>query len=209
MSHQHLNNDPDDEGSVTRIIRKMQKGDSEGASLIWERFYPRLMQLVKIRLRQQRRVLADEEDVALQSFTELFRGLKRGQYPALENRDSLWRLLVTVAGRNVIDEVNRESRLKRGGGKVMLESSLSTDDSENFLDNLASSEASPEVHAMVTERCADLLESLEDPELQAIAVMKMSGLNNQEIANSLGKGNRTIERRLADIRSLWGSSGHV
>ena len=106
--------DDDDEGSVTRIIRRMQKGDGDGAALLWERFYVRLKYLMKDRLRDQLHPVADEEDVALESLAEMFKGLLDGKYPSLDSRESFWRLLVTVSSRNVLDEINRENRQKRG-----------------------------------------------------------------------------------------------
>lgn len=200
-----LDDDDDDEGSVTRVIRKMQKGDAEGADFLWARFYARLTYLVKNRLSSQRKSLADEEDVALESLSELFKGLLEGKYASLENRDSLWRLLVTVASRNVVDEVNKENRLKRGGGQVKRETEFAGDDTAALFDNIASSASAPDVQLMITERCAELLESLADAKLQSIAVMKTAGFSNQEVANSLGLSLRSVERRLGEIRQRWSS----
>ena len=71
--------DPDDEdGSVSRIIRRMKSGDPEGADFLWQRFFARLTYLVRERMGSQLRVMSDEEDVALQSLSEMFRGLMNG-----------------------------------------------------------------------------------------------------------------------------------
>jgi DNA-directed RNA polymerase specialized sigma24 family protein len=47
-----------------------------------------------------------------------------------------------------------------------------------------------------------LLAQLE-PELQQVALAKMDGYNNDEIARQLDCSIRTIERRLHLIRSIW------
>ncbi|MEQ9409460.1 MAG: ECF-type sigma factor [Fuerstiella sp.] len=210
MTHQGRNNLPvddfDDEGSITRVIRKMQSGDQDGADLLWQRFYVRLKYLVKDRLRSQLGSLSDEEDLALESLSELFRGLLDGKYPSLDNREAFWRLLVTVATRNVIDEINRENRMKRGGGKVYPESAFSSSESAALFEKIASSVEAPDVQMMITERCTELLESLTDEDLQAIAIMKTAGSTNHEIAASLKMSLRSVERRLADIRKCWASS---
>ncbi|APZ92497.1 ECF-type sigma factor [Fuerstiella marisgermanici] len=197
--------DPDDEGSITRIIRRMQSGDEDGADFLWKRFYARLKFLVKNRLRSQMRGVSDEEDVALESISELFRGLLDGKYPSLHNREAFWRLLVTVATRNVIDEINRENRLKRGAGKVYHESAFDSSEGSRtaLFERIASSTQAPDMQLMITERCTELLESLTDTNLQAIAVMKTAGSTNHEIAESLGLSLRSVERRLADIRQCW------
>ncbi len=203
--HQNPQPDDDDEGSVTRVIRRMQKGDGAGADMLWERFYVRLKYLIKERLRDQLRPVADEEDVALESLAEMFRGLLEGKYPSLDSRDAFWRLLVTVASRNVIDEINRENRQKRGSGRVYHESAFESrsENSAALFEQIASSTQAPDVQMMVAEQCTLLLESLIDKSLQAIAVMKTSGATNQEIADTLGIGLRSVERKLAEIRECW------
>lgn len=197
--------DFDDEGSITRVIRRMQNGDQDGAAYLWQRFYLRLKYLVKDRLRSQLGSLSDEEDLALDSLSEMFKGLLDGKYPSLDNREEFWRLLVTVASRNVIDEINRENRLKRGGGKVFHESAFSSLHDENaaLFEQIASTVEAPDVQLMITERCTELLESLTDEGLQAIAIMKTAGSTNQEVADALGLSLRSVERRLAEIRQCW------
>lgn len=194
-----------DEGSVSRIIRRMKTGDPDGADFLWDRFFARLKYLVRERMGSQLRSMSDEEDVALQSLSEMFRGLMNGQYPSLDNREAFWRLLVTVASRNVIDEISRERRIKRGAGRVVNESSFSygQNDSSALFEKIASDEKTPDVQLMITERCTELLESLADKQLQAIALMKTAGSSNVEIGKALGLGVRTVERRLSEIRACW------
>jgi DNA-directed RNA polymerase specialized sigma24 family protein len=64
-------------------------------------------------------------------------------------------------------------------------------------------EPTPEIAASVEEECRRLLEELADPELQAIAVGKMEGYSNEEIAQRLSKSLATIERKLQRIRKKW------
>ncbi|MEZ6127121.1 MAG: ECF-type sigma factor [Planctomycetaceae bacterium] len=197
--------DGDDEGSVTRVIRRLKSGDEDGADLIWERFFPRLKCLVKTRLRTRHRTVSDEEDLALDSLVELFQGLRAGRYEALNNRESVWRLLVTVATRNVKDELSRTFRQKRGGGRVVNESSLTNpnDGETAAFDRIASDTQTPEVRMMIAEECAKMLECLDDEMLGTIALMKVADATNEEIAAALKTSVRTIERRLNDIRKCW------
>ena len=136
----------DDEGSITHVMREMQNGNDADAAVLWQRFYVRLTHLVKDRLRTQIGGLSDEEDVALQSLGELFRGLLDGKYPSLDSREAFWRLLVTVSTRNVIDAISRENRLKRGAGRVFHESAFSNVDEESaaLFEQIASSTETPE-----------------------------------------------------------------
>ena len=48
----------------------------------------------------------------------------RGQFPKLNDRDDLWRLLVVITVRKVQDQLERARAAKRGGGRVVVESAL-------------------------------------------------------------------------------------
>lgn len=56
---------------------------------------------------------------------------------------------------------------------------------------------------MVVEECQRLLELLGDDTLRNVAVWKLEGLTNEEIAGQLGCKARTVQRKLRTIRTLW------
>jgi DNA-directed RNA polymerase specialized sigma24 family protein len=55
----------------------------------------------------------------------------------------------------------------------------------------------------VAEECSRLLDRLGDGSLRQVAIWKMEGFTNAEIAAKLGRSEQTVERRLARIRELW------
>jgi DNA-directed RNA polymerase specialized sigma24 family protein len=59
----------------------------------------------------------------------------------------------------------------------------------------------------MAESCRRLLDLLGDEQLQRIAVWRLEGHTNQEIADRLGCVVETVERRLRLIRSIW-QAGH-
>ena len=61
----------------------------------------------------------------------------------------------------------------------------------------------PDAAALAAEQFGLLLNSLKDEQLRRIALAKMEGYGNEEIAESLGTSLRTVERRLATIRQTW------
>ena len=71
------------------------------------------------------------------------------------------------------------------------------------LTRAADDQPTPEFAAMMAEQCRRLLEQLEDSSLQALALAKMEGYSNEEIAKQLGCSVRTVERRLKLIRDVW------
>jgi DNA-directed RNA polymerase specialized sigma24 family protein len=58
----------------------------------------------------------------------------------------------------------------------------------------------------VAETCRTLLDALGDDTLRAVAVAKMEGLTNEEVAARLGKSLPTVERKLRGIRGIWEKS---
>lgn len=58
----------------------------------------------------------------------------------------------------------------------------------------------------LAEECQQLLECLKDDSLRQVALWKLEGLTNREIAERLGCVEKTIERKLKSIRQLWSES---
>jgi RNA polymerase sigma factor (sigma-70 family) len=194
------------EDSVTHWFEQVREGDSVAARAVWERYYPELVRLARQRLRGASRRMADEEDVAASVLESLFRAAQKGRFPDLADRQDLWRLLLQMTARKAIDMKRRETRQRRGGGRVAGESAFRDVDSSGEQAGLAQvigDVPSPEFAAMMAEECQRLLERLADPGLEALALAKMEGCTNEEIAKRLGCSERTIERRLRLIRKRW------
>jgi DNA-directed RNA polymerase specialized sigma24 family protein len=197
------------DGSVTHWIRLLKAGEHAAAQPLWEAYCRRLAGLARQKLGAAPRRAADEEDVALSAFDSFCRGAERGRFPQLRDRDDLWHLLVVLTARKALQFLRSECREKRGGGKVLTEADLeAADDSgDGALARVLGQEPTPEFAAQVAEEYQRLLDLLGDDELRAIALWKMEGETNEDIAAKLGCVPRTVERRLRVIRSLWGPEG--
>jgi DNA-directed RNA polymerase specialized sigma24 family protein len=200
-----MTDEPD--GSVTRWIGDLIARDDPdtAARKLWERHFDRLVHLARDRLRARPCGPADAEDAALSAFDSFCRGAAAGRFPRLDDRDDLWALLVTITTRKAAEQVRRERRLKRGGGRVHGEQELSKAGPEGGggLDELVGREPTPELAAMMAEEYIHLLGRLPDETLRRIAAWKLEGYSNEEIAARLGCGRRTVERKLGVIRSSW------
>ena len=172
--------------------------------MLWDRYFDGLVRLARTRLRDAPRAVADEEDVALSAIHCLCRGAAAGRFPQLADRDNLWRLLATIAAQKAVDLQRRETREKRGGGKTRGEVDLAAGDTEaDVVAQVVGREPSPEFAAQLDEEYRRQLDRLEDDGLRQIAVWKMEGYDNDEIARRLGCGVRTVERKLGVIRAIW------
>jgi DNA-directed RNA polymerase specialized sigma24 family protein len=185
--------------SVTRLIGMLKQGDRVASQQLWEAYFGRLVGLARARLKNTVRRVADEEDVALSAFDSFFRRAERGQFPQLEDRDDLWQLLFVLTVRKAINLVHYQGRKSRGGGRVQ-----SLQDLEALgADQILGTEPAPELAAQMTEECQRLLAKLGDETLRAVALWKMEGYTNVEIAAKLGCVEQTVERKLRAVRQAW------
>lgn len=189
--------------AITHWLHQLKDGDSLAAQKLWESYFQQLVVLARSKLRGARRRVADEEDVALSAFDSFCRGVERGRFPRLADRDDLWHLLIVITARKAADQIAHERRLKRGGGLVRGESALLGPDGDPGLVQVVGSAPTPDFAAQVAEQCEYLLTQLGDEQLRHIATAKMEGYTNTEIAGQLGCVEVTVERRLRLIRTLW------
>jgi DNA-directed RNA polymerase specialized sigma24 family protein len=183
------------DGSVSRWLELFKDGDRTPVQPLWERYFRRLVGLARLHLQSMPRTAADEEDVALAAFASFCQGIERGRFPQLNDRDDLWRLLVVLTVRKAGRLRRFEGQLKRGGDTSP---ALAEE-----LETIISREPSPAFAAEVGDACRDLLARLDDERLGALALRKMEGYTNGEIAAQLGCSPRTVERKLELIRELW------
>jgi DNA-directed RNA polymerase specialized sigma24 family protein len=192
-------------GSVTASIAQLKAGERASVQHLWARYFERLVLLARRQLRGASRRAADEEDLALSAFVSFSRGAAEGRFPLLSDRDDLWRLLVDLTARKEVRSLQRERREKRGGGKVQSETRLDPNMGPEgpVVEQILGREPTPEFAAKVAEQLRLLLDRLGDTGLRSIALWKMEGYTNKEIAAKLGFVERTVERKLRLIRSLW------
>lgn len=194
------------EGSVTRWVTALKRGDMTAAQPLWERYYRQLIGLARKKLQAARRREADEEDVVQSAFHSFFQGLARGRFPQLNDRDNLWRLLVIITARKALDQIAHEQRRRRGGGIPRGNSRISTDqriNDDSAVENVVGEEPTPEFAAQVAEEYQRLLDLLDDESLRKVAIWKMEGLTNDEVAERLNCSRRTVARKLETIRIIW------
>jgi DNA-directed RNA polymerase specialized sigma24 family protein len=189
-------------GSVSRWLGGLRAGGDESAQRIWERYFKRLVVVARDCLGRSPRAAENEEDVALSAFDSFCAAAARGRLPRLDDRGDLWRVLVTITARKSADQAKRQRRLKRGGGRVVTETDLYKGD-DGGLDFLAGAEPTPEFAAMVAEEYRRRLQVLPGEAYRRVAGMRMEGYTNEEIAEQLGIGLRSVVRKLEIIRRAW------
>ncbi|NOZ39770.1 MAG: RNA polymerase subunit sigma-70 [Planctomycetes bacterium] len=196
----------DPEGSVTLWIANLQVGQANQAEHdLWDRYFRRLVALARMKLGDAPRIAEDEEDVAVSALRSFYSGVAAGRFPNLEDRHNLWALLAKITACKAINQRNRQLAQKRGGGRVLSEAQIAQPSSmnERQLAEFVEDGLTPDFVAAINEQCEALMNRLSDDKLRLIAHRKLEGYTNEEIAQELGVVERTVERKLALIRSTW------
>ncbi len=191
------------ERSVTHWIGELQRGNRDAAQHLWEEYFTQVVQLAERKLRGRRLRAADEEDVALSAMHSALRKIASGQYPRLNDRNDLWRLLIVITAHKALRLVRDESRQKRGGLRSVLTDGDAAEGEEAAIEQILSREPTPQFAAEMAEQCDRLLNSLPNDSLRRLAIWKMEGHSNEEIAAQIRCTARTVERKLNLIRSVW------
>jgi RNA polymerase sigma factor (sigma-70 family) len=179
-----------DTQSITRLIRAAQEGRTSAVGPLLAVYFDRLVQLARKRLHDLPGMANYDEDLALRSFYSVYRRVQDPERPLqLAGRDDLWRLLATRTISRTIDLIRRRRPAEALG--------------DHELEQLLTREPTPEEAAATADECRRLLDMLEEPELRQIALWKVEGHTNEEIAARLDCVPRTIERKVRRIRSLW------
>lgn len=184
--------------NVSHWIHLIKDGDSLAANRIWKLYFDRLVRAVRQRLYGQNRAVSDEEDIVLSVFDSFYAAAEAGRFPDLTDRDDLWRLLLTMSARKVIDKRRHDQRQRRGGEATI--QSLDAGQEGSHIVEAIGSEPSPEMVLMMQESIEQLFSHLGVGQLQDLAGAKLEGYSNAEIAERFGCSERTIERRLHLIR---------
>jgi DNA-directed RNA polymerase specialized sigma24 family protein len=180
-------------GSVTCNINHCKAGNPEAALPLWERYYRRLVALAERELRGKRWAVFDEEDVALSALDSFFCGMAGGRYPELGGRDQLWALLRTIVQHKIMDRVKHAQRGKRD---LRRQGRLPEERFEGR-------EPDPALAVLAADECRRLLDRLGDDRLREVALLKLEGYTDKQIATQLDCGLRTVERKLERIRCIW------
>jgi DNA-directed RNA polymerase specialized sigma24 family protein len=197
-------------GSVTSWIRQLKAGERNTIQNLWEEYFSRLVQLARKKLQGVPRQKADEEDVALSAFDSFCRCAAEGRFAQLSDRNDLWQLLVLLTIRKACNLRKHALSPKQGGGKVRHASALpgpgSSVDGPLFAEQIGL-EPTPAFAAELVDNYRRLLDRLGNDQLRAIAVWKMEGWTNAEIAAKLDRAPSRVESKLRLIRGIWEKEG--
>ena len=189
------------DGSITVLLQVLKNGlEEEAAQDLFQRYFQKLEQLARPRVANLQLHDRDEQDVAQVVMTQFFLGVREGRFPKLNDRDDLWQVLMLILERRVID------LCKRAREPVCNEFQILATDSDGSpcagIDTVASTDPSPETIVELKEELHRRLEQL-PAVLRQVAVWRLEGRSNAEIAGLLDRSVSRVEHKLRLIRQIW------
>jgi DNA-directed RNA polymerase specialized sigma24 family protein len=199
---QELESSSDD--SVSEWIEDLKDGKERAAAKLWNRFFRQIRSLARSKLGAVPGAARDEEDVALSTLQDVFSGAQEGRFERLENRNDFWQLVTVILSRKALNV--RRALLARRETSVSDLTNLENEEEPLMILEKAAQDRPYEYDLdSLGIECEELLGML-DERLQRIALLKLAGLTNEEIAASLSRHVTSIERALQTIRGTWKSS---
>lgn len=189
---------------VTAWLVQLKAGQrDEATQQLWQAYFARLVRRAHALLGSRVRTGGDAEDVALSAFASFVHAVEQGRFPKLNDREDLWQVLLVLTARKAGKLYRQESAEKRGDGKVVAFSELAGDDSGQPALEFPGAEPDPAEAVALAETCARLLDRLGKEDLRQVALWRLEGYSNAEIARRLGRHEGTVERKLHMIREIW------
>ena len=184
---------------VSHWIDLVKQGDSLAANQIWQHYFDRLVRSVRHKLLGQNRAVSDEEDIVLSVFDSFYVAVEKGRFPDLSDRYDLWRLLLRMSARKIVDKRRHDGRQRRGGN-VKIHSLDPGKNDDDYVIEAIGNEPTPEMILMMQESIEQFFSHLGVGHLRDLAGDKLEGYTNAELAKRFDCSERTIERRLHLIR---------
>jgi DNA-directed RNA polymerase specialized sigma24 family protein len=175
------------------MIPALQRGEQQAVQVLWEHYFEPMVRVAEARLRGGSCRESGAEDIAVDAFLRFCAEVqKQGRFPALTSRDNLVRLLFRFTVCEAGDFRKRETRRHK---VVRGESALG----EAGFGPYPGREPAPEGEAQLASLLAKLPE--DKKKLRSLALLRLEGLSNEEIAAAYGISRPTVELRFRLIRA--------
>ncbi len=186
-------------GSITNAIDRWKQGDPGAQFDLEARLQPFLLELLAVVRRRRRkdlRAVIDSEAVVNEGLCRFLAGARDGDFPTLENRENVRRLLSTLVRRVLLDEVRLNTRQKRDRSR---EQPLA----EGAAHGLADPRAPAAEATALLDWVDEFQNALRDRGETAMKVVELTfkGLSVADIAQQVGLGERSVQllrKKMAD-----------
>jgi len=181
----------DDGPSDGSLLRKYRHGDQEAANALYLRYAGRLRGLARACCSPELARRVDDEDIVQSVFGSFFRGVIHGQYNAPAG-EALWNLFLAITLNKVRAKAAHHRAARRDVRRTVPIGPLA--------DGLLSD---GQAYALLTISIREALGRLPTQHAEAVR-MRLGGYEVAEIAGTLGRSKRSVERILQEGRARLG-----
>jgi RNA polymerase sigma factor (TIGR02999 family) len=168
---------------ITQVLQAIGRGDGGASDDLLPLVYDELRRLAAARMAQE---MAGQTLQPTALVHEAWLRMLHGGERIWQNRGHFFAAAAEAMRRILIECARRKSRLKRGSGQVRLN-----------IEDVDLAVSTPDDKVLMIDEALERLEA-EDPEKARVVTLKFfGGLTNQEVAESLGVTERTVERQWA------------
>lgn len=165
---------------VTLMLHAVERGERQVADDLLPLVYEELRRLAAARMKHE---ASGHTLQATALVHEAWLRLVRAEDRSWPNRAYFFAAAAEAMRRILVEHARKKARLRHGGGQERLN-----------VDDLHLAGATPDEKVLLVNDALEQLEA-EDPERARVVVLKyFSGLTNKEVAQTLGIGERTVDR---------------
>ena len=173
---------------ITQILQAIGRGEGRASEELLPLVYSELRRLAAARMAQE---LSGQTLQATALVHEAWLRLVSDGDRTWQNRAHFFGAAAEAMRRILIENARRKSRLRHGGGQMRLD-----------VESVELAETTPDDKILLIDEALEQLERT-DPERARIVTLKFfGGLTNQEVADSLGISERSVDRQWAYAK-VW------
>lgn len=180
------------------LVRRFRRGDADAATAIYSRYADRLLALAAAKTGDDLKTRFDADDVVQSVFRTFFRRVANGSYDVPDG-DELWGLLLTVT-------LNKTRNLAAYHRKLKRDVRATSEMGDTLLPN--EWRRLPNSEELLEQTIREFTESL-DRDHRRVVELRVAGYEIADIAATLGKSKRTVERMLQRIRAVMQEEIHA
>ena len=168
---------------ITLVLQAVERGEKQASQDLLPLVYEELRRLAVMRMAQES---AGQTLQPTALVHEAWLQVGGAGERSWQNRAHFFGAAADAMRRILIDKARRKARLKHGGGTLRLD-----------LQDIDLAETTPDDNVILINEALQQLEK-DDPEQARVGVLKFfGGLTNQEVAETMGVGERTVDRQWA------------
>jgi RNA polymerase sigma factor (TIGR02999 family) len=168
---------------ITFMLNAVTQGKKQAAEELLPLVYEELYRLAAVRMSNE---AAGHTLQPTALVNEAWLHLVRRGIHSWRNRGHFFGAAAIAMRRILIDKARRKSRIKHGGGRIRLD-----------MCSLDLAATTPDDNVLLIDDALDQLDKIDAEQARIVEMKFFGGLTNQEVAETLGLGERTVERQWA------------